>query len=103
MKIDDLPPNVLLMRILDGLKSLNPDAKSACPPSSKPVESPQSLPVVSNHRNSDVVTGAPQPPAQQIQTRPVLNATPLKQKYLPHPQNVCHAKALFDFQSDITG
>lgn len=102
LRVEDLPSNVLLMRILGGLKHDVPNKEivyspppSACP--ERVPNSPQTPPVTKPDADS---TPQPQLPAQQIMSRPVLGA-PLPHKYLP--QNVCHAKALFDFQSNISG
>lgn len=106
MRVEDLPPNVLLMRILGGLKQDLPAKENVTvaaakltsqppPPTPKPDDTNSPKP-----RNPDAGTVTPSPPAQHILSRPVLGA-PLPHKYLP--QNVCHAKALFDFQSNISG
>lgn len=102
LRVEDLPSNVLLMRILGGLKDVLPNKENVIvysPPSGpeRVANSPQTPPVTKPDVDS---TPQPQLPAQQIISRPVLGA-PLPHKYLP--QNVCHAKALFDFQSNISG
>lgn len=102
MRVDDLPPNVLLMRILGGLKQDAPKENSTVTsPNPDRVSDPLAThPTPVKQRTTDPESPLPQPPTQQILSRPMLNA-PLPHKYLP--QNVCHAKALFDFQSNITG
>lgn len=105
-----MPPNVLLMRILGGLKQEVPNKENATVEAAvtSPCLNPErvsyppathSTPVM-KQRTPDAESPLPAPPTQQILARPMLS-TPLPHKYLP--QNVCHAKALFDFQSNITG
>lgn len=108
MQVDDLPPNVLLMRILGGLKldisskEIADVSSTAATPQPKKELTRDPEPPKSNLEPSALKpTVTPIPPPQQILPRPVLGGAPLPHKYLP--QNVCHAKALFDFQSNING
>lgn len=107
MRVEDLPSNVLLMRILGGLKQDAPNKENTVTlvsperPNKSPVETVlPSGPVVTHQLKADADNTLPQFPSQQIMSRPVLGA-PLPHKYLP--QNVCHAKAIFDFQSNVSG
>lgn len=120
MKVEDLPPNVLLMRILGGLKSTPPEVPPSSTPSSTTVnhtvrststeakldqQRPAPLPGQAKLRNGvepENAQSPPHPPAQQIiLPRPPVVGAPMPHKHLP--QNVCHAKALFDFHSNVTG
>lgn len=105
------------MRILGGLKQDPASKENATPPASVVTSSPvtptskaaepPSNTTPSESKSLHIPHSKPLEPKfptpttpGQVLPRPVLGA-PLPHKYLP--QNVCHAKALFDFQSNISG
>ena len=91
-KIEELPPNVLLMRILEGMKNM---------PRNKPADSPsvnQQQHDISHHGNLPVSSMIPQ--QQTIQTEvPKTEVTSKNHATLHQP---C-AKALYDYESQETG
>lgn len=92
VKIEDLPTNVLLMRILGGMKNLvNSNQQST-----------------TNHDASNKVgqtdSALDQSGKQRSDQSPELivpHSNSEGPKFLP--QNICYAKALHDFKSNLTG
>lgn len=91
-KIEELPPNVLLMRILEGMKNI---------PRNKPADNPTStnqLPYDSSHGSLPVASIIPQQPTIQTEV-PKTEVTSKNHATLHQP---C-AKALYDYESQEAG
>ncbi|XP_011297752.1 E3 ubiquitin-protein ligase SH3RF1 isoform X1 [Fopius arisanus] len=94
VKVDDLPPNVLLMRILEGMRNATP--KSA-KPYSRTLSTPQRL--FGGHQVSPAVNPTPSPIVLAVDPARHANAS-AKQVHL---HNQPYGRAIYDYISKVPG
>ncbi|XP_071562756.1 E3 ubiquitin-protein ligase SH3RF3 isoform X3 [Temnothorax nylanderi] len=103
VKVDDLPPNVLLMRILEGMRNAAPknQAKSALPlsRSSGPTAVPQRLFGGHQVAPAPIVTGNLAP---TIGSEPAVRHSNAAAKQV-HLHNQAYGRAIYDYVSKVPG
>ena len=99
VKIEDLPPNVLLMRILEGMRNAAPKKRSTVP---NRVQSSHLLPATS------AIQAVAPPPQHQVATHVATIALPETRIHSAPKQNIIqpnqpYARAIYDYLSNEPG